>query len=41
MQIIHFVKFAIVPQNASHVKKSERAYQIKKGMDKGKKGDFV
>lgn len=33
VQIIHPTQMTVVPQNASHVKKSKRTYQVKKGVN--------
>ena len=41
MQIIGFAEFTVVSQNASHIEKSERPYQIKKSMNTGEKGNFI
>ena len=41
MQIIGFDEFTAVSQNASYIEKSERPYQIKKGMYAGKKSDSI
>ncbi len=41
MQVIDFDEFTVVPQNASHIEKGERSYQIKEGMYTGEKGNSV
>lgn len=41
MQVIGFDEFTVISQNTSHIEKGERPYQIKEGMNAGKKGNSI